>query len=121
MVKRKEHFNQVAVLQGVLMNNGRELEKFFTETFGIRTQFLETVITLPDKDASGNNVPDTGGRSDVLFAIHDEDVMKFAVPRFSIGARWIEDCVSDINNPNGIIYDKEVLDYVTWNEENIST
>lgn len=119
MVERKEGFRQVAVIEGVIVKNGKELEDFFKEKFDIDIQFLETIKTKPSKDSEGREIPGTGGRTDVFFAIHNKDVMKFAVPRFTIQARWLEDCVSDINNPNGIIYPEKVLDYVEWNEENI--
>lgn len=114
-------FKQVAILEGVIIkeNEAQVFEQFFQDKFGIKIKYLETVETLPDKNEKGEPVEGTGGRKDVFFAIHNDDVMKFAVPRFKIGARWLEDAVANINNPNGIIYPKHVLEYVTWNKENI--
>lgn len=121
MVERKENYNQVAVCQGldVSENEIEEFVEFIKNEFETRVQFLETVITKPDIDHNGNLVPETGGRKDVLIAVHDDDIIKFSVSRFKAGIRWLEDCVSITNNPNGIIYDKSILDYVTWNTEDI--
>lgn len=120
-VERKKDYTQVAIIQGTFIKEDgvQDFEDFFKTEFDTRVQYLETVLTKPDKDSDGNIIENTGGRSDVFFAIHDDDVSKFAVPRFKMGIRWIEDAVSIVNNENGIIYDKDVLSYVTWNEEYI--
>ncbi|MBL8682523.1 MAG: hypothetical protein JNK05_25370 [Myxococcales bacterium] len=78
-----------------------------------RVQFLEVIETLPDRDARGQVVPDTGGRSDVLFAVCEEDYSsEFNVERMVRGVRWLEDTVSKSNRPNGILYPERVLDYL---------
>ena len=81
----------------------------------VRVQYLEEIETLPDRDEDGVEDPDTGGRNDLLFAVHEDDVMEFAVPRLQIGIRWIEDAVGEWNNKNGyIIYPERVKEYRIW-------
>jgi len=58
------------------------------------------VYTVPDRDG-GQIVKDTGGRCDFVFYVHNEDVMRFAVPRLNYGIRWWDDVVS---NKSHIIY-----------------
>lgn len=117
-VKRSEEFQQVCVWPGTIITEDQieEFEEWILEEFGTRVKYLETIYTAPDRDKNGNIVKDTGGRADVLFAVHVDDVNKFAVPRLSLGIRWIEDAVSQANgyfdNP---IYPERVLNYKTWN------
>lgn len=77
--------------------------KFFEAQFGTRIIYLEEVVTGP-----GSGGP--GGRNDVLFAVHDEDVMKFAVPRLTMGIRWIEDAL----NGDSSIYPERLSGYRCW-------
>ena len=49
------------------------------------------VQTLPNIDDREDDAPYTGGRSDCLFIIHDEDVGGFAIPRMAYIMRWWED------------------------------
>lgn len=123
IIERKEGFFQVCVLQGTLIcEQGQEptpadidsFQEFFASEFSVQIQYLEQVTTLPDLSEFGQQVPGTGGRNDVLFAVHQDDVGKFAVPRFSIGARWIEDVLAPTNHGRHL-YDCERLDqYKTW-------
>lgn len=48
-----------------------------------------------------------------FFAVADEDVMKFAVPRLMAGIRWWEDV---LGNGDGCIYPAEILERhpATW-------
>ena len=65
---------------------------FMLKEYGVRVEFLEVVKTAPDfKD--GKPVEGTGGRADCFFAIHTEDIGKFAVPRLTMDppVRWVED------------------------------
>lgn len=80
-------YNQLCVLQGTLEpDSKKEFNKFFKENFGVRVKYAEQTHTLPDPGVKG-----TGGRSDLLFFIHDDDIQKFAIPRFKMGIRWWED------------------------------
>ena len=108
----KGKFNQLCVLQGCLMPKGgaKELESFFKDEMGITVKFETEVKTLPDPGDLGMK---TGGRNDIFFYIADDDIGKFAVPRFSMGVRWWEDV---LGNGNGKLYSKEFLNKYpkTW-------
>jgi hypothetical protein len=114
-IKKKENYNQVCVWPGVLVKDDKEndFEQFIFDNFNeTRIQFLETIITLPDKK-DGNDVEGTGGRHDVFFAVHKDDIGKFTVPRLIAGIRWIEDVLSR-GNYQSPIYPKRVFEYKTW-------
>ena len=83
-----------------------EFEMFILDETGCRIKFECTVKTNPDTDKNGHHVPETGGRMDTLFYVHNDDVMKFAMPRFKYGIRWWEDV---LGNGNGPLYSKDVL------------
>ena len=110
-VVKKENFNQVCVWSNTIVSEGdiSQFEKWLQFGFGIRGQFLEDYRTLPDRE-DGLIVEGTGGRPDILFAIHDEDVSKFALPRLKYGIRWIEDALD--NDPE--IYEERISKYRTW-------
>ena len=104
-------FNQLCVLQGCLMPKGgaKELESFFKDEMGVTVKFETEVKTLPDTPGC----TETGGRNDVFFYIADDDIMKFAVPRLSMGIKWYEDV---LGNGGGKLYPKEILEKYkkTW-------
>lgn len=103
-------YNQLCVWHGTVMgeNTVEELEEFFKENFDTRIKFEREVITNPDLDDLGNTVLGTGGRNDLLFYVHDDDIQKFAIPRFQLGVRWWEDVV--YYNDGSHLYSKEILD-----------
>jgi hypothetical protein len=107
---RKENYNQVCVWEGTIVGPEkiREFEKFMMEQFEVRAQYLEELKTKPDKGVKG-----TGGRNDLFFAVHDEDVDKFSVPRLGYGIRWIEDVLSK-ENYKIKIYPLRVNKYKIW-------
>jgi hypothetical protein len=110
-VERKEHFKIVCVWPGTLVEGKiAEFEKFMMDEFGVRVQYLEEIKTNPDKK-KGVPVPDTGDRNDVFFAIHMEDVGKFAMPRFQYGIRWLEDVIAPYNH-GAHLYPKRVKAYL---------
>lgn len=114
------NYSQVCVIHGLLIEDHLEFEKAISsEMKGARIKFLECIKTGPDKDSNGIPIPDTGGRSDVFFYIHSNDISYFAIGRLRIEGRWIEDVLSDLNYHSNI-YPTRVYDYVTWNEEYIS-
>lgn len=102
-----EKFNQVCVWPATILeeNQHEDLVKFFKDKMGTRVSGIETVVTNPDTDKFGNPVEDTGGRHDVFFKVHDDDVMKFAIPRLKLGIRWWEDV---IGNENHTIYPESI-------------
>jgi hypothetical protein len=86
--------------------------KFCADAFaGTRVQYLREVETGPDRDDFGRAVEGTGGRNDVLFAVHEDDIGKFAVPRFHYGMRWLDDVYG---NGHGDLYPADVRDLLCW-------
>ena len=120
---KKSVYNQVCLWEGCLVKNSnppyseKEFVSFMKKEFGVRVKYLEEVLTKPDMK-NGKPVRGTGGRNDLLFSVHEDDVMKFAVIRLSVGIRWIEDVMSRINNSHRL-YDNRLANYCTWNEENL--
>jgi hypothetical protein len=96
-------FNQLCVWEGTLVGKEeiKSFEKFFKNEMNVRVKYMEEIETLPTPDE-----PNTGGRNDVFFYVHDEDIPKFAIPRLSLGIRWWEDV---LGNGNGVLYSQEVL------------
>lgn len=120
-IERKEHFDQVCVWPGCTLKDTpvEEFEQIMKEKFNVRVQFLEEIETKPDTDENNQPVPETGGRPDLFFAVHSEDIGHFAVPRLQVGIRWIEDVLASCNYHNNI-YPKRVFDYCGWNEEHLA-
>jgi len=119
-VEKKEGYNQVCVWPGTVLGESTpaDFEKWLKDEFGVEGQYLEEIETSPDME-NGKPVSNTGGRSDLFFAIHDEDVDKFVLPKLRIGARWVEDVLADVNYTSPI-YPKRVFDYCSWNKENLA-
>lgn len=111
-----ENYTQLCVWPGVTLgdNTPEELEQFFLDEMNTRVKFHTVIPTLPDVDESGNYVPNTGGRTDLFFYVHSEDVGNFAIPRLKMGIRWWEDVVG--YNDNRHLYTQEFLDAhpLTW-------
>ena len=111
-----ENFKQLCVWPGTELGNSKpnDLEKFFLDEMGVRVKYHTEVTTLPDIDENG--IPDfnTGGRNDLFFYVHDQDIANFAVPRLKMGIRWWEDVVGYNNNSH--LYTPEFLDAnpLTW-------
>lgn len=99
-------FNQLCVWEGVTLGNDTidNFEKFFLNNLNTKIKYCETVIT---KGSFERN--EEGGRSDILFYVHDDDIQMFALKRFNYeGIRWWEDVVS--YNDGAYKYDREILD-----------
>lgn len=107
--EQNNNFTQICVWEGVHLGDKtvEDFIAFMQDEFKVRVEYLETVTTLPDKDSKGRVVKDTGGRSDLLFKVHADDVAGFAVPRLAAGIRWWEDVVKYNNNAH--LYTKEIL------------
>jgi hypothetical protein len=117
-VPRNEDFNQVCVWPGTIVKEDEipDFVAFMQAELGARVQFLETVLTKADP---GDDT--TGGRQDVVFAVHKDDVHKFAVPRLRLGIRWVEDVLDNEKHHNEMagypgysIYPDTFAEYRTW-------
>lgn len=98
-----EKFNQLCVWSGTIVgvDQIKDFENFMSDDIGVRVKYETEIKTLPT-----DGEPDTGGRNDLFFYIHDDDIMKFAVPRLGMGIRWWEDV---LGNGGGVLYTQEVL------------
>lgn len=110
-----KEYEQLCVWPGTLLA-GRTPEEFeadMLEVYQVRVKFAEEVYTLPCPEKG-----EEGGRCDLFFYIHNEDVFKFAVPRLWAGIRWWEDV---LENGQGYLYPKEVLEKYpdTWKTSNV--
>lgn len=106
-VERREGFSQVCVWEGVVVAES-EVEDFLAfirDELGARAQYLESLTTGPGKGGPG-------GRTDVLFSVHEDDIGTFAIRRLRAGVRWIEDVFA---NGGDVLYPPRVLEYATWN------
>ena len=106
-----DKFNQLCVLQGTIMPDGgaKELENFFKEQMGVTVKFETEVKTLPDTP----ECTETGGRNDIFFYIHDDDIAQFAVPRLQMDIRWWEDVI--LNGGGNLYTDEFLMKYpIAW-------
>jgi hypothetical protein len=94
------NFKQVCTWPGTVLEADQvpDFVQFFLDEMTVRVQFLESVTT-------------TGGRIDVLFAVHNEDIGKFALARLQYGMRWLEDVYG---NGGGSLYPERIADYQCW-------
>jgi hypothetical protein len=125
VIVRKEGYQQVCVWPGcfvipdgagLLARPGYilQFEQFMKDEFNTRVQYLEEVKTFPDmKD--GHPVGGTGNRRDLLFAVHDDDIGHFAIPRLKAGIRWIEDVLSEVNHSYHL-YPVRLYKYCIWGD-----
>lgn len=111
---KDQKYQQVCVWASTDLIDGQELqfEDFMKEFWGIRVHFLERFYTKPDMK-NGMPVDGTGGRSDIFFEIHEDDIAEFALKRFSMDppVRWIEDV---LDNGHGYLYPEYVTGWRSW-------
>lgn len=95
-----EKYNQLCVWPGTKCdkNEIEKFELFMLNQFGVRTQYKCNLITDSDLDGNGCSMPGTGGRNDLFFYVHDEDIPIFAIKRLPYGIRWWEDVIKYNNN-----------------------
>ncbi len=113
-MNEKNHFTQLCCWPGTFVGIGgiKKFESEMESEMGVRVKYAEEVVTFPDYN-NGYGAKDTGGRNDLLFYIHSEDIPKFAVPRLGLGIRWWEDV---IRNVDANIYPAEITNKYqrTW-------
>lgn len=101
---KKNPYTQLCVWQGTIVGKKKvgEFTKFMKDEFGARVKYEAEVKTLPDayKDET------TGGRNDLFFYVHNEDILAFALKRLKVGIRWWEDV---LGNGDGKLYSAEIL------------
>ena len=98
--------SQLCVWPGTVVDADEEQDfiKWMKDQFGVVATPLNTIETKPDmKD--GEPVPGTGGRMDFVFAIRDQDVAHFAIPRLGTGISWFEDY---LDHSRAIVPDKSL-------------
>lgn len=91
----------------------KEFEEYMFEKFGVRVQYLEEILIKPGQVYAPATVGDPDVRSSLFFAIHEDDIPKFAVPRLSAGIRWVEDVMARINI-GWDWYPARVKNYLSW-------
>lgn len=109
----KDH-QQVLVWQGTIMTQDQvpEFEQWMLEECGCRIKYLESVTTSPSPDPdSFGHLLGTGGRIDVIFSVHNDDVGRIALVRLKTGMRWLDDVYLA---GEGVIYPKHVIGYCHW-------
>jgi hypothetical protein len=103
-----ENYSQVCVWPGVIVgqNDKKAFELWLLEQFNVRGIYCEEVVTLPSKN-------EEGGRNDVFFRVHTDDIMNFAVQRLGYGIRWWEDV---LGNGGAKLYPSNILETYpqTW-------
>ena len=107
--KRKPGFTQVYVWPGTLLPES-DISKFIdwlSSQFGVRGQYLETIVTLP-RDEDG---PESGGRHDVFFSVHDDDLPQFSVPRLEWGIFHVESIFLNLGHK---AYPERIKGYASW-------
>lgn len=104
-VIRNIGFDQVVVWPCTLVDESedKQFEYWIKNEFNVRAQYLETV--------SAGQPLEGVQRVDVLFAVHNEDIGRFALPRLQYGMRWLEDVY--LNN-QGHLYPDRVAMYKSW-------
>lgn len=115
-IGRPDEYKQVCVWPGMRVDETdvHDFQEHFLEN-GYKVLYLETVSTGPDRDEHGVADPETGGRIDTIFAIHNDDVMRFAMPRLQMGIRWIEDVLdNEAARADISIYPDRLTEYRTW-------
>lgn len=95
-MKTKKNYNQICVWLGVVVKNANEpmTEKEFEKLMldmGYQVNYIDEYKTLPDHTGEG-------GRNDVIFSLHKNDVNKMVSDRFTkFGGeiKWYEDYVNN--------------------------
>ena len=113
----KPPYTQLCVWPSTLVDETQiqKFEDLFMNEMNTRVKFHKVILTNPDLDQWGRAIPETGGRSDVFFYVHEDDLKHFATSRLRMGIRWWEDVIS-YNKGNEHLYPKEFIEQhpPTW-------
>ena len=97
--QRSENYSQLMVWEGTLIDESEyaDFQEFIASEIGSKNpvKIIGTVKTL-----RGYGGP--GGRSDMFFIVHNDDINRFAIGKMKIRLRWYEDVLD--NTPD--IYPK---------------
>ena len=113
---KKTKYNQVVVWPGTLVGGKSkqvEFVNFMLKELDVRVVYIEEIKTFPDK-IDGVCQENTGGRNDVFFYVHDDDIKKFVIPRFQYGMRWFEDVLDNDHEREQMRYPERVREYRAW-------
>ena len=83
--------------------------KVMLKHFGIRAKFLDYAITNPTVDHLGKIVEGSGGRKDVLFVVHTNDIARFEIPRRDALIHTLDEMLS--TEFRFLIYPEEIYKY----------
>lgn len=112
----KTDYTQLCVWPGTSLGDSTaaEFENFFLDEMNTRVKYHREVTTLPNVNEDGTPDFNTGGRNDLFFYVHTDDIAAFAVPRLKMGIRWWEDMVG--YNDNSHLYLPEFVaeHSLTW-------
>lgn len=100
--KRDPNYTQLCVWRGCIV--GKEKIKEFEESMGkeigdSRIRYEREYLTLSGQGGEG-------GRNDLLFWVHNDDIGKFTIPRIQFGISWWEDHVTN----NRSVIPKDVIE-----------
>ena len=117
--EHEEGYGVLAIWPQVLMQkDDHDSVQDFMSNMGCKdpVRIIGCVQTLPNYEHREDEYPETGGRIDLAFYFHNEDIYKIAVRRLTHGIRWWEDVVAnEIEHglSQGIIYE----DYTIYPED----
>lgn len=88
---RDNTYQQLCVWEGTVLEDDEipDFEKFLLDELHARVKLVGSVETGPGDGGEG-------GRTDLFFLVHDEDIPKFSVRRLRCGMRWWEDVTKSI-------------------------
>ena len=94
----EKEYKQLCVWPGTVVGEEKikDFESFMKEEFDVRIKYEAEIKTNP---TPGEEV--SGGRNDLFFYVHNDDLSKFAIPRLKAGIRWWEDIFF---NDQGYLY-----------------
>lgn len=107
-----ENFTQLCLWPATVVGSEpekiKEFEQYMLDNFKARVKYHTEIKTNPDICEIHGEIPNTGGRNDLFFYVHSEDIGHFALPRLQMGIRWWEDVIK-YNNNSSHLYPKEFI------------